>query len=393
MSTRIRRYDVGRLGSAERTPQGGIRVQAMLTRSGVFEYIREDGSVQREHRSVEQVFDAASLQSLGDAPVTDLHPDEQVNAANYTSLAVGHVSGIPVQSGTHVAAVLVVQDANEIALIDAGERIEISCGYDCVLDMTPGKTPEGEPYDCSQTFISYNHAALLPAGWGRAGSSVGLRLDGKAAVGRLDAAGHALPPAAPKAPMAKPLPKKTTRKDGDVIPPAVADKPTEDAAICEHCGAPVDDAGKFAAPPKVDADVVPPVEEDETTGTVPEPKTDSRTQIRERVSLERVATKAGIPDAKLDALDDHALRLAVIAKAFPGRKLDAKDAKDPRYVAGLYDMARERVDTAKLARALGGGGEDEERGDSNHTDSDGELGLIDGFAISQTIHGQKKGGR
>ena len=43
-----------RLGTVERTPQGGIRVPAFLSRTGIQEYAREDGSIQREWRPEEE---------------------------------------------------------------------------------------------------------------------------------------------------------------------------------------------------------------------------------------------------------------------------------------------------------------------------------------------------
>ena len=55
----------------KRTPQGFLRVNARLTKSGVFNYENT-----REYRPDEEVFRADSLESLKGAPVTDLHPSE-----------------------------------------------------------------------------------------------------------------------------------------------------------------------------------------------------------------------------------------------------------------------------------------------------------------------------
>ncbi len=151
---------------------------AYLTRSGVFTYRNQDGTVRREYRPASEVFDAASLKSLEDAPVTDLHQG-MVRADSYQTLSKGHVRDVK-QDGQFIAGTVLVQDAALVAAVERRDRTEISCGYDCRLDMTPGVTPDGEPYDATQTEIRYNHAALLPAGTGRAGRAVALRLDGAA---------------------------------------------------------------------------------------------------------------------------------------------------------------------------------------------------------------------
>jgi hypothetical protein len=69
----VLRFDFnGSSGEFKRTPQGFLRVNARLTRAGVFKY--DSG---REYRSAEEVFRADSMASLQGAPVTDLHPSEK----------------------------------------------------------------------------------------------------------------------------------------------------------------------------------------------------------------------------------------------------------------------------------------------------------------------------
>jgi hypothetical protein len=172
----VTRYDVAELGSIETTPQGFIRAPAYLTRAGVLDYRRPDGSVVRELRPPSEVFAPASIATLSAAPLTDLHPHEMVSPANVRKLAIGHVSDDVRQDGQHVAANMTVQDAAAIAAVEAGQRRELSCGYTCDLDETPG-TYNGQPYDAVQRKIRYNHVGIGPRNWGRAGSSVALRID------------------------------------------------------------------------------------------------------------------------------------------------------------------------------------------------------------------------
>lgn len=147
----------------------------MITRTGVFRYVNADGTERRELRLPEDVFHADALASFADAPVTVGHPGA-VTAENWRSHAVGHVASEVKADGPFVAAPLVVHDAGTIARIDAGELVEISCGYDVDLEMKPG-VYNGERFDCIQRNMRGNHVAIGPKNWGRAGSEVALKLD------------------------------------------------------------------------------------------------------------------------------------------------------------------------------------------------------------------------
>lgn len=183
----VQRWDVGTLGDQQRTPQGGFRIPALPTRVGVFPYMLPDGTMRRELRPAEEVLAPESLATLAHAPVTDLHPEKDgiripVTPENYRALSVGHVAENVQPQGDHVSCDVLVQDAGMILKIEAGTRRELSCGYQCELDLTPGVTPQGEVFDAIQRRIRYNHVALGPRDWGRAGSSVALRLDSGDAI-------------------------------------------------------------------------------------------------------------------------------------------------------------------------------------------------------------------
>lgn len=153
-----------------------MKVPANLTRTGIFTYTLHDGSKRRELRPAEEVFSEDSLATLTGAPVTDLHPSNPVRPSNWRKLAVGHVGEDVKADGKFVAAKLTIQDEGTIGKIERDDLKELSCGYSCRLDMVPGEF-EGERYDAIQRSIQYNHVALGPAGWGRAGNEVALRLD------------------------------------------------------------------------------------------------------------------------------------------------------------------------------------------------------------------------
>ena len=146
------------------------------TRAGVFVYRNPDGTERRELRPPEEVGRADSLASLKDAPVIEGHPD-MIRTDNWAEHTKGHVSGDPKFDGELVSTYLVIQAPTTLAKLDSGELEEISCGYSCREDHTPGEW-HGQRYDLIQRDIVYNHVGLGPRGWGRAGHEARVRLDG-----------------------------------------------------------------------------------------------------------------------------------------------------------------------------------------------------------------------
>lgn len=169
------RIDYAPIGKAERTPQGGLKIPAFMTRTGVFTYHdATTGKEVKEYRPPEEVFHADSMEMLRGAPLCLDHPPEPVNPNNFRSYSVGHVNDDVRKEGDKLGATLFIQDAMAVRSVEAGRR-ELSCGYTVDVDETPGVTAEGERYDRVQRNIRYNHLALVPDG--RAGHDVRLRLD------------------------------------------------------------------------------------------------------------------------------------------------------------------------------------------------------------------------
>ncbi len=168
------RIDLTHLDAARPTPSGGMAIEGRLTRTGILTYRNPDGSTRRELRHPDEVFHADSLASLAAAPLTVGHPG-RVTPATWKSLSVGHV-GEPRRDGVYVASKVYIQDGQAVASVAKGDLRELSCGYDCAYDPTPG-VYNGEHYDGVQRNIRYNHVGIGPKGWGRAGSEVALRMD------------------------------------------------------------------------------------------------------------------------------------------------------------------------------------------------------------------------
>lgn len=173
---RCERFDLsGRLGRFERTPSGGLRIPAYISRTGVQTYRDGEGREVREYRPAGEVLAEASYRSFDGAPVTREHPPELVTPATWKDHAIGSVRNVR-PDGDRVSAEIVIEDAATIAAIEAGELVEVSAGYTAELDASPG-VYDGQPFDVVQRTIRGNHVGLGPEGWGRAGPSVRLRID------------------------------------------------------------------------------------------------------------------------------------------------------------------------------------------------------------------------
>ena len=176
------RYEVLKIDAIEKiekTPEGFLRLPARVTRSGVFVYRKADGTLKKEFRSPEEVFNLDSLSSLLAKPVTNNHPKEgKVDSGNAKQHTIGFTSDSIQEDGKFVKIFLNILDEDAIQDIKHGKR-ELSCGYTCKVTDENGES-NGEKYDSFQTNIHYNHVALVHRG--RAGTNVRLSLDSDDAV-------------------------------------------------------------------------------------------------------------------------------------------------------------------------------------------------------------------
>lgn len=162
-----------RIGLSARTvtEEGYLETLSNIARTGVQEYrayelgLDADGidpmKVIRLHRPPEEVFDATSMASFEGKPVTLGHPDEPVTSENWSGLAMGEVIKIQ-RVGDMLAGKVIIKARSAIDAVEAG-TVELSNGYSFKLDMTAGRTSEGEAYDGIQRQIRGNHVALVEA--------------------------------------------------------------------------------------------------------------------------------------------------------------------------------------------------------------------------------------
>lgn len=167
-TVRAYRADLGELRPVERLPDGRVRVDAILTRCGIFEYRNPDGSTRRELRLPEEVFKPESLNSFAIVPVTDDHPPDMLTAETALRFARGSTGDTVRRDGDNVRASIGVFDANLIAKMESG-KVQLSCGYTCDLIEKPGVHPVYGQYDAIQTNILGNHVAVVDTG--RAGTA------------------------------------------------------------------------------------------------------------------------------------------------------------------------------------------------------------------------------
>ena len=348
---RVTRIDfAGPARSVHRTPQGGLRVEAAIARSGVLPY--SDGTREwKEYRPPAEVFKADSMATAKGGPVTDLHPPKLVTPETFKAVSRGHACDDVRRDGDLLVVDLMVQDADLCALVESGERREVSCGYSCVVVPTPGVTPEGERYDAVQTQIVHNHVALLAPGTGRSGPEVSLRMDGAAVEVRLDGAGvqsmkYTLKIRGAEYRFDADDPKVAEKAQADIgALEKKADEGADAAATCDAVSKKLTEtlaevamlkgqltAAQAAPPPVV------------TEESVPAEVADAL--VAKRLALVTDARKVLGAEVKLDGLSADAIRRLVVETAFPAQKarLDAKDAKGqaamhPAELLGMFTGA------------------------------------------------------
>lgn len=154
------------------TDDGFLKGRAIATNVGVFPYLLEDGTVQYELRSSEEVFDRDSRDSLDGVPLTNDHPSVKVTSENAKELSVGFNGNVR-QDQYYLSTELTITDKQAVEDVQGGKRA-LSMGYTTDVIMESGVWM-GVHYDAIQTKIRYNHEAIVPKG--RAGDAARMKLD------------------------------------------------------------------------------------------------------------------------------------------------------------------------------------------------------------------------
>lgn len=171
------RLDLATTGQAKRLDNGFLKIPVSATRSGIFVYRdAATGEEWRELRPPEEVFKKDSLDTLKGVPVTNDHPSVMVDSMNARQFMVGYTSDNVSRDKMLIKTSATVTEQSMIDMIEAGEKREVSMGYQADIDWTPGEY-RGERYDAVQRNIRYNHLAIVRRG--RAGPDVKVHLDSK----------------------------------------------------------------------------------------------------------------------------------------------------------------------------------------------------------------------
>lgn len=348
------RFDRAELPKPERTKEGFLRTVAVVARPGVLVYPKRGGGEVRELVTAEVL--AASAQGIADNVLTLRHPlaadgtPIRVTKDNADKYSIGHSGGnVVINEDGSIAVPVTITHAKGIEAIDNGMR-GVSPLYDVVtVDAPPGSVhPTFGRYDKIQTSRTYAATtAICPLG--RGGPQCHLRADDAEAMIEIEGGDEAAPDidAATESAIA------ASEVRADELPAAVAPEaePAADLvkAMLAMLGvATVDEAwakinsewselcakrdalgalltilqveNAEAAREKLAALTAPPA-------PAPEVRADSveaRAWFHRRAKLHAAAIAAKLPDP--DAMDDAALRKAVVLARQPSLRADASDA-------------------------------------------------------------------
>lgn len=307
------RYDRAPLNKPKKAANGWLRADAHIARTGLLEYKRADGSKWVEYRPADE-HNADMLESFDAAPLTNDHPQAGILTADNThQYQVGTVIS-PRADGDKVRAQILVTDAKAVKDIEAG-KAELSCGYTCDLDFTPGEF-EGQKYDAVQRNIRGNHVALVRSG--RAGPEVRLRVD-NAEAELIESQKTSAPGVPEGAKMHKITIDGVSYEVSETVASAFAKHQDAAQAALEKEKARADMAEVTAK--KAAADLA------ELPGKL-------KAEAAARNALETKARAQGIES--FDGLSDDQIKRAVIAKLLPEVKLDGKPES---YIEASFDLA------------------------------------------------------
>jgi len=167
------RFDAGSIDRIIETREGFLKGDSVITRTGVFTYVNQDGTLRKELRHPDDVFSLDSLNSLEMIPITNDHPSVMIDSNNVKRLSVGTTGENVRPDGKYLVSSVIITDQVAIDAVNSGKR-QLSLGYTVDLKKDAGEY-DGERYDYRQTNIRYNHLALVTTA--RAGSNAKLKFD------------------------------------------------------------------------------------------------------------------------------------------------------------------------------------------------------------------------
>lgn len=343
--TSLRFTDAVMLDGSVNVTDRGLIALAKAARTGIQEYLgsevgKPDIPVVRVYRPADEVFHKDALASFSHAPVTMDHPPEMVTPDNIKEYEVGEVSTAAKVEGGWVSLPLIVKHRDAIDAVKSGKN-QLSAGYACELDWTPGIDDAGNAYDAIQRNIRINHLAIVDAAragpearigdakvWGatpiQQGVAPNSQLDSKEqsmSTVNVVLGDKAVAVAAADAPAVEAFKADAAKKLADA-------QAAHEAAI----------AAKDAELAKRDAEI------DALKGKVLDGAA-LDAAVAARADLIAKA-RAIAPDVKTDGLSDAAIRKAVVTAKLGDAVKDKADA----YIDARFDILAEDADTVDPVR-------------------------------------------
>jgi hypothetical protein len=345
---------------------GFLRDSPIVARTGIYIYQQPDGTIRREYRPPEEVFDTDSEASFVGKPIVVGHPASGiVNSDTAQDLAIGTIlsSGYP-KDETNIACDIVIHNPSAI-----GEKRGLSLGYRVDIEETSGTTPDGQQYDVIQRNIRINHLAVVDRG--RAGAKARLNLDGDEIIEgvetkmkiKIDSVDFEVDEKIANYVNSLQNKEENARVKLDTANTelkSVKEQNTALKADADDKKAKLDamTAERDGLKAKVDA------ADAEKEKAVKEAVEAVKADMQERAELEETAKIAKVE--KTDGLTNAELKAGIVKAAF-GEKFKLDGASDA-YLDGAYSAAKEmlRNDNAKnqAAKAKGGAEKQETKNDS-----------------------------
>lgn len=310
------------------TSEGYLTGEAYVARVGIQAYQDGQGGIRREYRPTSEVFDAASIASFKNKPITMGHPRERmVNSDNARRLSVGYIGENIRPDGEWLIMPLTITDGDTIAGITDGQVIQLSGGYTAEMDNTPGEY-DGQTYDAIQRNIRGNHVAIVEQA--RAGDKAQLNLDAADAVAVTDTQVRGDKQMSDKT--------VTVRVDGIeyAVPPEVERRMAKQDEALESVTKERDEAKTEATTAQAKADAA---KEELETYKASHNDEAIAAAAKERVSLERAATKIIGDKAEFEGKSDRDIKVEVIKAVHKDAKLD--DKTEAAYIDARFDAALE----------------------------------------------------
>lgn len=167
------RIDKNPLPKVYQTSEGYIKGTAIVTRTGIFKYVDNQGNIRLELRHPDDILDEDSLESLKQIPITVEHPTVLVDSSNVKQLGVGLTGETVKIDGENIKTTVTITAIEGVEAIDSGKE-ELSLGYTLDLEEEEG-IYNGQPYTHRQKNIRYNHLAIVERA--RAGANARLNFD------------------------------------------------------------------------------------------------------------------------------------------------------------------------------------------------------------------------